>query len=629
MGHYRWQSLLFVLLSSLIWQLVTALLTLDRQERAALVFPRGSSMGYLLAIAIPLLVPGRNIYLSHNFEANYGVPSNVTQYFLWYQRFKDNSFNITKAIETNRRRRELQPGFSRTYFYDQLEERMDLYGFNATGCMERLICEVAELPLGEHNGVFGDVLSVIFSVRPADARNDVVKSRQKRIVFPVNAAMGIIFALAIPLGIPSRNIFMSYNFEGNYNSPADANIFTEGFANYIKGIVEPLTAPSVPVETYGIRKRSVKEVPSKSSTTTPQITRRKIYKMLQQHLQSQHFNGRKCLKRMICEAALHPFSETNGVVGDMVQILLSPSSSMDESLPKEYLIAEKSGHEAASQPQNTSNHNSVLPESVDEGRFLIRGKPILVYPPTAPTRHQLIVGIGVPVQDIPHSVVFGWVLKAQYYLPSVPGNYEPINLDNWNDSRRAFPDRHRRSIERYEVDDVRVKVEPLPQQQRDPMEDEYDYYGDELDNDIDPVPPMDTESVHKDAPKQEEHDGGNDHPEDYNGPNGRWTVYKAIEGLSSGYGFGGRACVLRSICEAAETQFTHTGGVFAELLHIMLSPSTTNEPVSEHRDNEYYRAEQLGLSGAPCATIFHECSTSLLDMFSGVHDLHGTMAAPK
>uniref|UniRef100_A0A182UX97 Uncharacterized protein n=1 Tax=Anopheles merus TaxID=30066 RepID=A0A182UX97_ANOME len=127
-------------------------------------------MLYLLAIAIPLLVPGRNIYLSHNFEANYGVPSNETQYFLWYQRFKDSGFNITKAIATNRRRRSSatqQPGLSRRYFYDQLEERMQLYGFNATGCMERLICEMSELPLHEHNGVFGDVLSVI--LRPSSS----------------------------------------------------------------------------------------------------------------------------------------------------------------------------------------------------------------------------------------------------------------------------------------------------------------------------------------------------------------------------------------------------------------------------------------------------------------------------
>uniref|UniRef100_A0A182N6E6 Uncharacterized protein n=1 Tax=Anopheles dirus TaxID=7168 RepID=A0A182N6E6_9DIPT len=639
------------------------------------------------SIAIPLLVPGRNIYLSHNFEANYGVPTNETQYFLWYQRFKDSKFNITKAIETNRRRRreEHRLGFSRTYFYGQLEERLDLYGLNATGCMQRIICEVSEVPVGVHNGVFGDVLSVIFSPSAslkedlpngyyeAESRghtdgcqqyrtflhcdnaenhpgSDVARSRQKRIVFPLNAAMGIIFALAIPLGIPSRNIFMSYNFEGNYNSPADANIFSEGFANYIKGIVEPLTAPSVPVETYGIRKRSVGEKMPKVRPTA-QITRTHIYTMLQKHLQSQHLHGKKCLQRMICEASLHPFSESNGVIGDLMQILLSPVSSKDESLPKEYRIAEQAGRDGSCElyrpecPKDPlqfiicgqiSNMDKlsvcflvlvsplVLPfagtqnatDPADEGRFLIRGKPILIYPPTAPTRHQLIVGIGVPVQEIPHSVVFGWVLKAQYYLPTVTQNYDPINLENWNESRRAFPDRSRRSVERYEVDNVRIRVEPLPVQA-----DTGNSYDEWFEQDT-PGEASEKPGPEPESEKPEENNTSGGRPDGYNVPDGRWMLYKAIEGLSTGYGYGGRACMLRSICEAAEAQFTHTGGVYAELLHIMFSPSTTTEAVSEHRDNEYYRAEQLGRSGAPCATIFRECSTSILDMFSGVHDIH-------
>uniref|UniRef100_A0A182K9F7 Uncharacterized protein n=1 Tax=Anopheles christyi TaxID=43041 RepID=A0A182K9F7_9DIPT len=677
MSRERWHLVLIVISALLLWRYVSSTITMERQERAALVFPRGSSMGYLLAIAIPLLVPGRNIYLSHNFEANYGVPSNETQYFLWYQRFKDSKFNITKAIETNRRRRHSQPGLSRTYFYDQLEERMELYGFNASGCMERLICEVSELPLHEHNGVFGDVLSVIFrpssSVREAlpvsyyeaesrgsiegcqqyrafcrtdllglvstvlagdaTAGNDVAKSRQKRIVFPVNAAIGIIFAIAVPLGIPSRNIFVSYNFEGNYNSPADANIFTEGFANYIKGVVEPLTAPSVPVESYGIRRRSAAESVVRPAITA-QVTRRQIYRMLQKQLQSQHFHGKKCLQRMICEAALHPFSEANGVVGDIVQILLSPSTSTDEALPKEYLIAEQAGQRGSCDGYRTDCPKDPLEiviatedreGSRDEGRFLVRGKPVLIYPPTAPTRHQLISGIGVPVQELPHSVVFGWVLKAQYYLPTVTSNYEPINLENWNESRRAFPDRTRRSIERYEVDNVRIRVEPLPMKDMasNAMVEEDAYYGEELQREDDDD--LGLEEDHNDT-KDQSTPGWSEKnavPEDYNLPNGRWMVYKAMEGLSGGYGFGGRACVLRSICEAADVQFTHTGGVFAELLHIMFSPSTTKEPISEHLDNEYFRAEQLGRSGAPCATLFHECSTSLLDMFSGVQTFYG------
>ncbi|XP_058128798.1 uncharacterized protein LOC131284129 [Anopheles ziemanni] len=411
MRNNRWIILVGVIHSPIVYVVMGSSMPVERQERAALAFPVGGSMGYLLAIAIPLLVPDRNIYLSHNFEANYGVPTNATQYSLWYQRFKDNSFNLTKAIETNRRHRR-QAGFSRTYFYGQLEERMELYGLNSSGCMQRIICELTELPLPEHNGVVGDVISVIFSpsssmdedlpveyfkaeasgandgceryrmfcstnllrlistshlepflekmlacrscfivlgvcvltmaVGQTNPANDVVKSRQKRIAFPLNAAMGIIFAIAVPLGIPDRNIFMSYNFEGNYNNPADANIFSEGFANYIKGIVEPLTAPSRPVESYGIRKRSA-DKRDDLIPVTAQITRRQIYKMLRKQLKGQHFHGKKCLLRMICDAALHPFRETNGVIGDLVQIMLSPSSSMDENLPKEYLLAEVAG----------------------------------------------------------------------------------------------------------------------------------------------------------------------------------------------------------------------------------------------------------------------------------------------
>ncbi|XP_053672682.1 uncharacterized protein LOC128723001 [Anopheles nili] len=523
------------------------------------------------------------------------------------------------------------------------------------------------------------IVSIIAAVGGSDhvdssSKSDVVKSRQKRIVFPLNAAMGIIFALAIPLGIPSRNIFMSYNFEGNYNNPADANIFSEGFANYIKGIVEPLTAPSRPVEQYGIRKRSNEDSP-KSKRPVAQITRRQIYKTIEKHLQTQHFHGSQCLSRMICEAALHPFSEANGLIGDLMQIMLSPSSSMYENLPHEYSIAEQSGREGSCEKyrrgkcpkdpleivsvltvsihaasgrwenhrqdtsercRNSSNEkdligsislkqphmgtqNTTHPE--DEGRFLIRGKPILIYPPTAPTRHQLIVGIGVPVQEIPHSVVFGWVLKAQYYLPTVTQNYDPIYLDNWNDSRRAFPDRTRRSIERYEMDNIRIQVEPLPPEEHQSLsDDDFDYYGEE---NLDEVA---SEGVPEGTSKFSEagttDDTKQQPPKDFDVTNGRWTTYKTIERLSDGYGLGGKVCMLRSICEAAEAQFTHTGGVFAELLHIMFTPSSTREPILEHLDNEYHRAEQLGRSGAPCAEIFRECSTSLLDMFSGVHDLH-------
>lgn len=39
------------------------------------------------------------------------------------------------------------------------------------------------------------------------------------ILFPVNAATGILVAIAIPVPLPDQSVFVSYNFEANYNMP--------------------------------------------------------------------------------------------------------------------------------------------------------------------------------------------------------------------------------------------------------------------------------------------------------------------------------------------------------------------------------------------------------------------------
>lgn len=39
------------------------------------------------------------------------------------------------------------------------------------------------------------------------------------LLYPVNAATGILVAIAIPVPLPSQSVFVSYNFEANYNMP--------------------------------------------------------------------------------------------------------------------------------------------------------------------------------------------------------------------------------------------------------------------------------------------------------------------------------------------------------------------------------------------------------------------------
>lgn len=51
----------------------------------------------------------------------------------------------------------------------------------------------------------------------------------------------------------------------------------------------------------------------------------------------------------------------------------------------------------------------------------------------------------------------------------------------------------------------------------------------------------------------------------------RWLMYDGLGRLLSSKGMPGRHCVLRGICEAAETKFTHYSGIFGELMHIIFT----------------------------------------------------------
>ncbi|XP_065079694.1 uncharacterized protein LOC135702550 [Ochlerotatus camptorhynchus] len=256
----------------------------------------------------------------------------------------------------------------------------------------------------------------------------------------------------------------------------------------------------------------------------------------------------------------------------------------------------------------------------EEGRFMFHGKPFLVVPKTSPTRHQFVSGIGIPL-GTPNSVTTGWVLKAYYFLPTTVAQLQPVNIEGWNDTRRSFEKREAVTTtsldhyEAYEAKDVRIDTESLPT--GDQASDEDDYFEDGDDNYwLD----EDEEKIYREMNKMNLPISMDPPTEGYNADSSRWTTYKALEKMGEVYGSGGRECVLRSICEAASAQFTHTGGVFAELLHIMFTPTTTEDPLSEHSDNEYYRAEELGREGAPCHVVFHECRNSILDVFTGVHD---------
>lgn len=219
--------------------------------------------------------------------------------------------------------------------------------------------------------------------------------------------------------------------------------------------------------------------------------------------------------------------------------------------------------------------NGESASGTDEGRFFFHGKPILIMPPTAPTRHQLISGIGIPL-GTPESITTGWVIKAQYFLPTKVDDYKPVYLEGWNDTRRSFEKREAATnapdaehYEAYTAKDVQVDVEPLPEKLDNGAGDEDDYFEDGGDDYwLDAQEEKSYETVSQMMPPSNLESKMSD---GYNADSSRWMAYKSMEYLGEQYGSGGRECVLRSICEAASAEFTHTGGVFAELLHIVFT----------------------------------------------------------
>ncbi|KAK9306593.1 hypothetical protein QLX08_002783 [Tetragonisca angustula] len=100
----------------------------------------------------------------------------------------------------------------------------------------------------------------------------------------------------------------------------------------------------------------------------------------------------------------------------------------------------------------------------------------------------------------------------------------------------------------------------------------------------------------------------------------RWSIYKTVEKVAGIYGFGGKACLLKAICEAASAPFDGRYGLLGQLLHVFFKPSSTEERYDEYGDREYRAAERLGeqMSTENCHALYPECRRSVLDVFSTV-----------
>uniref|UniRef100_A0A1B0CF03 Uncharacterized protein n=1 Tax=Lutzomyia longipalpis TaxID=7200 RepID=A0A1B0CF03_LUTLO len=150
--------------------------------------------------------------------------------------------------------------------------------------------------------------------------------RQKRtLVFPTNSAIGIVIAVAYPLILPHRNVFVSYNFEGNYNMPTNVTDIVPGPLNRLDLVT--------PIDRALGRKNDDDDIHG--------------------------HKGRVCLLRVICETAEEPFHAHNGVIGDILHIILTPSTSIREDLHPEYYKAEELGRSG-----DCSKYRKYCPECI-------------------------------------------------------------------------------------------------------------------------------------------------------------------------------------------------------------------------------------------------------------------------
>ncbi|XP_041980984.1 uncharacterized protein LOC121734438 [Aricia agestis] len=262
-----------------------------------------------------------------------------------------------------------------------------------------------------------------------------------------------------------------------------------------------------------------------------------------------------------------------------------------------------------------------------------RHKRYLVYPDGGPARAQFIIGLGVPVDLKEASVTVGTVIKFQYDLPTNSTEYtsriygfaETVSRDmNGDEKDDKEKDNAENDIENDSrnidnIDDDLENNSTLVDLTFDDRRRRSIMYTEGGANSIDEF------SVNTDIPLEEairrqeiidQKNLGDEEPQRMN----RWDFYKILEHMVERYGYSGRPCLLRTICEAAAVPFTYENGLLGEIGHILFTPSTTKDSLSHHTDNEYHAAERLGRSAdtSSCETLFPECEDSILDTFTGI-----------
>lgn len=105
--------------------------------------------------------PDNNVFMSYNFEANYALPTQASQFT---QDFFDKIFFINGVNRNDTEARmDSMNFFSRMSFYKGIEDKLESLGFDGKNCLLRFICEMTGGDLISNNGVLGSIMHVMFT----------------------------------------------------------------------------------------------------------------------------------------------------------------------------------------------------------------------------------------------------------------------------------------------------------------------------------------------------------------------------------------------------------------------------------------------------------------------------------
>ncbi|ERL86803.1 hypothetical protein D910_04208 [Dendroctonus ponderosae] len=114
-----------------------------------LLFPKGAVLQFTYGLTVPFVLPRRSINLTWGFQAQFNLPSSLSNFYPTTIDVRSNSYWFD---------------LPRVKFYQYLSKLLDNFGLNGEQCVLRSCCEVAEIPMYDReDSVLEKIVQYLFT----------------------------------------------------------------------------------------------------------------------------------------------------------------------------------------------------------------------------------------------------------------------------------------------------------------------------------------------------------------------------------------------------------------------------------------------------------------------------------